>query len=109
MFMLSKVKSCGLIGIDGYVVEVETDISNGMVVFDIVGLADVAVKEAKERVRSAIKNNNFEFPLRRITINLAPANLKKEGSSLDLAIAIGILASTEQLYTPDLNKYMFVG
>jgi magnesium chelatase family protein len=107
--MLTKVKSCGLIGIDGYVIDVETDISNGMVIFDIVGLADVAVKESKERVRSAIKNNNFEFPLRRITINLAPANLKKEGSALDLAIAIGILASTEQLYAPELHKYMFVG
>jgi magnesium chelatase family protein len=107
--MLSKIKSCGLIGIDGYIVDVETDINNGMVVFDIVGLGDAAVKESKERVRSAIKNNNFEFPLRRITINLAPANLKKEGCSLDLAIAIGILASTEQIYALELDKYLFIG
>lgn len=107
--MLSKIKSCGLMGIDGYIVEVEVDITNGMVVFEIVGLGDAAVKESKERVRAAIRNNNFEFPLRRITINLAPANLKKEGSALDLPIAIGILASTEQLFTSDLEKYMFIG
>ena len=77
--MLSRVNSCSLIGIDGYVVEVETDISNGIPGFEIVGLGDTAVKESKERVKAAIKNTGFEFPTRKITINLAPANLKKEG------------------------------
>lgn len=107
--MLSKIKSCSLIGIDGYVVEVETDISSGIPAFEIVGLGDVAVKESKERVRSAIKNSGLEFPVRRITINLAPANLRKEGSSFDLAIAVGILIASEQVNNPYLDKYMFFG
>ncbi len=108
-YMLSKVKSCGLIGIDGYVVEVETDISNGIPGFDIVGLGDVAVKESKERVRAAIKNSALEFPIRKITVNLAPANIRKEGSALDLGIAMGILTATEQVNTVDISKYMFIG
>lgn len=89
--MLSKIKSFGLNGIEGYPVDVEVDISNGIPKFDIVGLADTAIKEAKERVRSAIRNNTYTYPIRRITINLAPADIKKEGSIYDLAIAIGIL------------------
>lgn len=92
--MLSRVTACGLSGIDGYLVSVESDISNGIPAFDIVGLADAAVKEAKERVRAAIRNSGFEFPSRRITINLAPADLKKEGTAYDLPIAAGILAAT---------------
>jgi magnesium chelatase family protein len=107
--MLSKIKSCGLIGIDGYVVEVETDISSGIPVFDIVGLADVAVKESKERVRSAIKNSGLEFPVRRITVNMAPANQKKEGSAFDLPIALGILTATGQITNEFIDKYMFIG
>ncbi len=107
--MLSKIKSCGLAGIDGYIIEVETDISNGIPAFDIVGLADMAVKESKERVRAAIKNTELDFPVRRITINLAPANTKKEGSSFDLPIALGILTATEQIYNKSLDKYMFIG
>lgn len=89
--MLSKVLSAGLIGIDGFVVGVEVDISQGLYAFDIVGLPDNAVKEAKERVRTAIKNSQYEFPVKRITVNLAPADMKKEGPSYDLPIAIGIL------------------
>ena len=89
--MLSKIKSFGLNGIEGYPVDVEVDISNGIPKFDIVGLADTAIKEAKERVRSAIRNSTYTYPIRRITINLAPADIKKEGSIYDLAIAIGIL------------------
>lgn len=81
--MLSKIRSCGLMGIDGYIVEVETDIGNGIPGFEIVGLADVAVKESKERVKAAIRNSSFDFPVRRITVNLAPASKKKEGSSFD--------------------------
>jgi magnesium chelatase family protein len=107
--MLSKVKSCGLVGIDGYVVEVETDISNGIPGFEIVGLGDSAIKESKERVRAAIKNSGQEFPVRKITINLAPANIRKEGSAFDLSIALGILAATEQIDVRDLSNYMFVG
>lgn len=91
--MLSRVNTCGLMGIDGYLVSVETYISNGIPAFEIVGLGDAAVKEAKERVRAAIKNSGFEFPSRRITINLAPADLKKEGTSYDLPMAAGILAA----------------
>jgi magnesium chelatase family protein len=107
--MYSKIKSCGLLGIDGYIVEVETDISSGIPAFDIVGLGDTAIRESRERVRSAIKNTGFEFPIRRITMNLAPANLKKEGSSFDLAISLGILASTGIISHSSLQKSMFVG
>ena len=107
--MYSKLKSCGLLGIDGYVVEVETDISNGIPVFDIVGLGDTAIREARERVRSAVKNAGYEFPIRRITMNLAPANIKKEGSSFDMAIALGILASTEDVRSNMLEECVFVG
>lgn len=107
--MLSKVKSFGLMGIDGYVVIVETDISNGIPSFDMVGLGDTAVKESKERVRSAIRNAGLEFPIKRITVNLAPADKKKEGSAFDLPIALGILAATEQINNIDIEKYAFMG
>lgn len=107
--MIAKVNSCGILGIDGYIIEVETDISNGLPSFEIVGLADTAVKEAKERVRAAIRNINIDFPIRRITINLAPANTRKEGSSLDLPIAIGILISSFQISISDISSYAFIG
>ena len=86
--MYSKIYTCFLEGLQGYKVEVEADIARGLQAFNIVGLADVSIKEAKERVRSAITNSGFKFPVGRITINLAPANLKKEGSQLDISIAI---------------------
>ncbi|NLN15098.1 MAG: YifB family Mg chelatase-like AAA ATPase [Tissierellia bacterium] len=92
--MYSKISTCVLQGLSGHIVEVETDLSRGMPVFNIVGLADTAIKESKERVRSAIKNSGYGFPLNRITINLAPAHLRKEGSQMDLAIALGILISS---------------
>ncbi len=92
--MLSIIKSAALIGIDSYPVEVEVDLSNGLPSFDIVGLPDSAVKESRERVRTAIRNSNFSFPVKRITVNLAPADTKKEGASFDLPIALGILASS---------------
>ena len=92
--MLSKLKTCVLYGLEGYEVDVETDLSNGLPNFTIVGLPDISIKESKERVRSAIKNSGFKFPVSRITVNLAPANLKKEGSQIDLPIAIGILAAS---------------
>lgn len=107
--MLSKVKSFGLMGIDGYVVIVETDISNGIPSFDMVGLGDTAVKESKERVRAAIKNAGLEFPIKRITVNLAPADKKKEGSAFDLPIALGILVATGQVSNGHIDDYAFMG
>lgn len=95
--MLAKVKSAGLFGVDGYTIDVEVDISNGLPVFDIVGLPDLSVRESKERVRAAIKNSGFEFPIKRITVNMAPADTKKEGAAFDLAIAVGILMATGQI------------
>lgn len=105
--MLSHIYSCGLSGIDGFSVCVETDISNGLPAFDIVGLPDAAVKEAKERIRSAIKNTGFRFPAKHIVINLAPASKRKEGSGYDLPMALSIICATEQIYAPDLSKCTF--
>lgn len=106
--MLSKVTSCSLKGIDGYPVDVEVDISQGLPSLDIVGLPDSAVKESKERVRAAIKNSGFEFPIKRITVNLAPADIKKEGPSFDLPIASAILMGTGVIPNKN-NGYMFTG
>lgn len=107
--MLAKVNSAALIGLDAISVEVEVDISSqGLPSFTIVGLPDKAVEEAKERVRSAIKNTGAEFPAKRITVNLAPADIPKEGPSYDLPIALGIILASEQLKT-DVSKYLFLG
>ncbi len=95
--MVSKINGIGLFGIEGFIVDIETDVANGLPAFDMVGLPDVAVKESRERVRSAIKNCGFQLPPRRITINLAPADIKKEGSVFDLAVFLGILKATEQI------------
>jgi magnesium chelatase family protein len=92
--MLAKVLSSSLIGIDAYVVEVEVDISQGLPSFSTVGLAEGAVRESKERVKAAVKNSGYHFPPDRITVNLAPADVKKEGSAFDLPMAVGILAAT---------------
>lgn len=89
--MLSKIKSMSLEGLNGYLVEIQSDVSGGLPSFEIVGLPDVRVKEAKERVRTAIKNSGIEFPSRKIIVNLAPADIRKEGTFFDLPIAIGIL------------------
>ena len=94
---LAKVHSAAVIGLEAYPVEVEVDISNGLPSFSIVGLPDKAIEEAKERVRSAIRNSGADFPAKRITVNLAPADIKKEGSAFDLAIALGILIADEQI------------
>ena len=107
--MLAKVKSLGLKGIDGYGVDVETDVSNGLPHFEIVGLGDTAIKEAKERVRSAIKNSAFIYPTKRITINLAPADIKKEGSLYDLAIAVAILSCDEENQIKNEGKFVYIG
>ncbi len=95
--MLAKSKTCAIVGLDGYVVEVEVDISPGLPAMAIVGLPDTAVQEAKERVRAAIRNSGHEFPMRRITVNLAPADMRKAGPAYDLPIAISILLSTGQV------------
>lgn len=107
--MIAKIKSCGLLGIDGYVVEVETDIANGMPAFEVVGLPDTAVKESKERVRAAMKNSDLDFPQRRITVNLAPAHIKKEGPFYDLPICLGLLRGSGQLPGDEADEYMFLG
>ncbi len=95
--MLARVYSCTVLGIDGIPLEVEVDISSGLPAFDIIGLPDASVKEARERVRAAVRNSGFNFPYRRVTVNLAPAELKKEGSSFDLAIAAAVLAASDQI------------
>lgn len=102
--MLAIINGCAVFGMDGYLVKVEVDVSSGLPAFDIVGLPDASVKESKERVRAAIRNSGFEFPLRRITVNLAPADIRKEGSLFDLPIAVGILAATSQIPESDLLK-----
>jgi magnesium chelatase family protein len=106
--MLAKATSYAVVGLEGAIVEVEVDISNGLPTFTIVGLPDTAVQEAKERVRAAIRNSGAVFPMKRITVNLAPADLKKEGPAYDLPIAIGILLCSEQI--PDRSdSVLFLG
>ncbi len=107
--MFSKVLSTTLIGIEGYVVVVETDITAGLPNFSIVGLPAPSIKESRERVRAALKNCGFDFPSRRITVNLAPADLKKDGSTFDLAIATGILIASGQLPPSSVEKKMLIG
>lgn len=107
--MLSRVLSCATFGIDGYLVDVEVDLSGGLPAFTTVGLPDNAVKESKDRVYAAIKNAGFHFPSKRITVNLAPADIKKEGSSFDLPIAIGILAASQTIRAGALDRYAVLG
>ena len=106
--MFSKVSSVGLFGMNSYIVEVEADVSKGLPSFDIVGLPDNSVKEARDRVRSAIKNCGFNFPNGRITVNLAPADLKKGGSHYDLPITIALLLATNQIKV-DVENKIFIG
>lgn len=107
--MLARVASRTIVGINSFPVEVEIDISNGLPAFDLVGFAHSTVKESRERVRSAIKNSGFDFPLKRITVNLAPADIKKEAPLFDLPIALGILAATGQLEEKALEDLMVIG
>ena len=107
--MLSKVTSFALCGLAGVPISVETDINHGLPAFELVGLADAAVKESKERVRSAVKNSARKFPDRKITVNLAPADIKKEGAFLDLPIAIGLLKASEQLVGAETDGIVFWG
>jgi magnesium chelatase family protein len=116
--MLARVRSAAVLGIDAYLVDVETDIANGLPSFTTVGLPQGAVKEGRERVGAALANSDFVFPLKRITVNLAPADVRKDGSAFDLPVAIGILAATGQLNgdptgqapsNPHLDDYLIVG
>jgi len=109
--MLAKVQSCAVIGLEGALVEVELDISSGLQLFQIVGLPDAAVNESRERVRSAIKNSGCLFPFKRIIVNLAPADLRKEGPAYDLPIAVGILLASQEirLDEQEVSKMLFLG
>lgn len=106
--MFSRLKSVGLFGIESYMIEIEADVSTGLPCFDIVGLPDTAVKESRDRVRSAIKNCGFKFPMGRITVNLAPADLKKEGAVYDLPILLAILKASGQIKN-DFSDSVFIG
>src|SRR5689334_23225725 len=102
--MLARVRSGAVLGIDAYLVDVETDIANGLPTFVTVGLPLGAVKEGRERVYAALANTGYTFPLKRVTVNLAPADIRKEGSAFDLPIAVGILAATEQISPERLGR-----
>src|SRR5437762_6630185 len=107
--MLARVRSAAVLGIDAYLVDVETDIANGLPSFVTVGLPQGAVKEGRERVFAALANSGFTFPLKRITVNLAPADIRKEGSAFDLPIALGVLAATEQISAERLGRVVVLG
>lgn len=107
--MLSIVKSMSLLGLDGYLISVQVDVSGGLPGWEIVGLPDVSVKEAKERVKTAIKNSGYDLQSRKIVVNLAPANTKKEGSFFDLPIAIGILSCNEYVTIEIPESMVFIG
>jgi len=107
--VLAKALSCAVVGLDSALVEVEVDLSPGLPSFAIVGLPDTAVQEARERVRAAIKNSGGRFPSNRITVNLAPADLKKEGPSYDLAIAVGILSAVGAVDAEAIKNRLFLG
>lgn len=107
--MLAKVVSSSLVGIDAILVDVEVDIAQGLPQFATVGLPDGAVKESKDRVKSALKNSGYEFPSRKITVNLAPADIKKEGAAFDLPISIGILAATGVVKERKCRDYLLLG
>lgn len=107
--MLSITKTIALHGLEGFLIDVQVDISAGMPSWDIVGLPDVSVKEAKDRVRTAIKNSGYELFSRKIVVNLAPANVKKEGSIFDLPIAVGILRSIDIIYGKEVENTLLIG
>lgn len=107
--MFTKLNSISLTGLDGTVIEIQTDISNGLVAFDVIGLPDTTVKEARERAKASIKNSGYDYPRKRITMNLAPASLKKEGAGLDLAITLSILDASRQIDVHDRDSSVFLG
>lgn len=107
--MIAKVLSLGTVGIEAYPVVIEVDVTGGLTKFTLVGMADTAIRESKERVKSAIKNSGFSWPDGRITVSLAPSDVKKEGAAFDLAIAVGILAATRQIQPSSLKDFYLVG
>ena len=107
--MLSRAYSASVLGLEAYFIEIEVDIASGLPAVIVVGLPDTAVKESKDRIKSAVKNSLFEYPTKRITVNLAPADVKKEGPSFDLPIALGLLAATGQLSAEGLKDYLILG
>lgn len=107
--MLSIVKSISLQGLNGYLVDVQVDVSAGIPGFEVVGLPDVSIRESKERVKTAIKNSGFDLYSRKIVVNLAPATKRKEGSIFDLPIAIGVLSSNDYIYSNNLEDIVFIG
>ena len=107
--MLSKVNSMALLGLEWYLIDVQVDVSNGMPCWEMVGLPDTSVREAKERVKTAIKNSGYEMLSKRVVINLAPADTKKEGTTFDLPIAIGILIDLGEIHAKKLQDIAFVG
>jgi len=110
--MYAKVQGASLLGIEGILVDIEVDLANGLPQFQIVGLPDLSIRESKDRVRAAIKNTGYSFPMNRITVNLAPADVKKEGSGFDLPMAIGILLASQQISLSsliNLQQTLFIG
>src|SRR5262245_60268344 len=107
--MLARIRSAAVLGIDAYAVDVEVDISSGLPAFNTVGLPHGAVKEGRERVSAALANAGYEFPLRRITVNLAPADIRKDGSAFDLPIALGILVASGQIPGERLTDMLVAG
>ena len=108
--MAISVYSCGYLGIESYIVEIETDISNGLPVFNIVGMGDLAILESKERIRSCFKNIGLDFPVKRVLVNLSPADIKKKGSSFDLGIFLGILSNIGKIRNiENFKNYLILG
>jgi magnesium chelatase family protein len=107
--MLAKIYSGAVFGVDAYEVEIEVNASSGAPVIVVVGLPDVAVKESRDRVTTAVSNSGFRWPKGRTTINLAPADVKKEGPSFDLPIALGMIACAEERELPHVNEFCFLG
>ena len=107
--MLSCVLSCGIKGIDSYIVRVEADISEGMPMFELVGYLGSEVREARERVRTALKNAGYQIPVKRVTINLSPANIRKQGTGFDLPVAVSILAAMQELTQESTADTVFAG
>ena len=107
--MLAKVMSSTLLGVDAWLVEVEVDLANGLPTFTTVGLPDTSIRESRDRVKAALVNSGFPFPLKRITVNLAPAHLRKEGTAFDLPIALGLLHAAGYIESNSLERYLVVG
>lgn len=107
--MLAKIESCALLGIDALLVQVQVDVGSGLAKTTVVGLPDAAVQESRERVASAVRNSGFGFPSGRVTVNLAPADIRKEGPAFDLPIALAVLAATEQIVGEDMGRLVAAG